>query len=113
MFRRSLVVVALAFAAGCIFPKAGTVPGPASAATLEVARSRFPEATEASLERGRELFADRCDGCHAIPDLAPIPAEKWSAITVRMGDKAGMKAEDTELVRQFILAVREGMPATK
>jgi cytochrome c5 len=105
-------IVALAslvtLAAGCIFPKAGTLPPPATAVEVARAQTRWPDANEATLATGRDLFASHCNACHSYPDVAAIPEDRWGPILEKMSRKAGLDQGQDEAVLRFILVARVG-----
>lgn len=88
------------------FPKAGTAPGPLSATDLVTAQSRWPESSPESLEKGRQFFLGTCDNCHRYPSLTHYSEESWPRIMARMGKKAELTPEETDLVLRFVLVSR-------
>jgi hypothetical protein len=90
---------------GC-YPKAGSAPTALSAGSVASASARWPGATAASLEAGRDAFIDHCNACHSYPDLAAIGDERWPGVLAKMGKKAHLTASETEEVLHFILASR-------
>jgi mono/diheme cytochrome c family protein len=98
-------LLACLFLSAC-FPKAGTVPGPLSAAALESAQARWPGTSAEELEQGRQLFLNHCDSCHSLPDRAAYSEAEWPGLVRRMGKKADLKEAERELVLRFILANR-------
>lgn len=102
-----LAVFALA---GCGYPRAGAAPGTIAPGAVQAAQSRWPDASAATLEQGRQLFLGRCNACHDYPDRAAIAAERWPAIVEGMGAKAHLEAADRALVLRFILATRVEAP---
>jgi mono/diheme cytochrome c family protein len=107
MLSRSLTFALLASAAtGCAFPPAGALPPPVTTADADAAKARFPDASEGSLNAGRELFASRCNGCHHYPDVSKIEDGRWPEILSRMGKKASLDDAQTHAVLSFILVVR-------
>ncbi len=103
---RAVMGVFLATTA-CSYPRSGAAPGPLSPASAATAASRWPGATAESLDAGRTLFLDRCNGCHGYPDLNPISANRWPGIMTDMGHKSHLTPEQTQQVLHFILAARE------
>src|SRR5262245_36672151 len=97
--------LACLFLTAC-FPKAGTVPGPLSAAAIERAQATWPGTSAEALEQGRQLFLNHCDSCHSYPDRAAYKEAEWPDIARRMGHKADLKEAESELVLRFILANR-------
>jgi len=91
---------------GCGYPRAGAAPGPVLPAQVERARAKWPDANEASLEQGRQLFVANCSKCHSLPDRNAVAPEKWPRTVERMGAKAALSREETQLVFRFIEATR-------
>lgn len=107
MFSRFVTLALLASgAAGCAFPPAGALPPPVTAADADAAKGRFPDASEGSLNAGRDLFAARCNACHHYPDVSKIEDARWPEILSRMGKKASLDDAQTRAVLSFILVVR-------
>ena len=107
MLFRSLSLALFASAtAGCAFPPAGALPPPVTAADVDAAKARFPEASEGSLNAGRDLFAARCNGCHHYPDISKIDEARWPEILSRMGKKANLDEAQTKAVLSFTLFIR-------
>jgi len=105
--RLSWLVIVGCIGIGCAaYPKAGTVPGPVSPALVQQAQTRWPEATEQSLVQGRDLFVERCQRCHKLPDRRAISDERWPKILEVMAPRAKLDANQHRLVLEFILAER-------
>jgi len=110
--RRLPVLVTLSLSAlammvaGCIFPKAGPVPALVTAADVDRARYRWPDADRAALDDGRELFAARCNGCHGYPALTAVPEANWPAVVEKMARKAKLSREQADHVLRFVLVAR-------
>lgn len=92
--------------AGCIFPKAGPLPGPVTSADVARARYRWPDASAGALARGRALFAAHCNACHHYPDLMAISDDRWPGIIQKMARKAHLTADESAQVLRFVLAAR-------
>lgn len=69
------------------------------------AQARWPEASVATLEAGRRLFADRCSGCHALRLPSEYPAARWPALLSQMEKEAKLAPEERELIERFVLTV--------
>jgi cytochrome c5 len=81
----------------------GAVPHPTEA-HLARARARWPDATAASLERGRELYVARCSGCHPLHPPDTQPAARWAAVLDQMAPRAKLSADERELVLRYLTA---------
>jgi cytochrome c5 len=106
MSRVLALVLVIAVVAGCGYPKAGPPPGPLAASAVTAAQVRWPTATAASLEQGRQIFLHRCNECHKHPALGAYSDAQWEKIMPRMGGKANLAPAETEQVLQFVLAAR-------
>ncbi len=99
-------MLSLTSVAACGYPRAGAAPGPVTAAWLESARTHWPDASETTLEEGRQAFLTHCNQCHSYPDRAAITADRWPSIMRRMGVKSYLSSAQTEAVLRFILVSR-------
>jgi hypothetical protein len=96
--------------AGCIFPKAGALPEPATPDAVARAQAKWSDASDSSLAAGRQLFASHCNACHSYPDLNAISEDRWPAIVEKMGRKAGLEGSEEQLLLRFVLTARAGGP---
>jgi cytochrome c5 len=85
----------------------GNAPGALSAHDVETARSRWSDASEASLERGHQTFLSSCDRCHGYPLLSAHSAADWPAIVKEMGDNAKLDAHASDELLRYILVARD------
>ncbi len=104
-------------ASGCFlgYPKTvQTAPGAVSPAQVSAAQQKWPDATEAQLTQGHDLFTAKCNGCHGYPDVATIADEKWPDIMKSMGSKADLDDKQTEAVLRFVVSSKASgsAPAT-
>lgn len=91
---QSLVLAAaLVACAGSIIPHA-----------TDQAAARFPGATRADLERGRELYVNRCSACHALIEPSRFPEEKWHKMVGEMAGRARLDLEDRDRVLHYLVA---------
>jgi hypothetical protein len=92
---------------------AAFVAPPVTPQLVDVARSKWTDATPASLQRGHDTFVAGCGKggfCHQLKSPQAFPAEKWPRIVERMGKKARLDAAQQQDVLRFVLAVRELPP---
>jgi len=59
------------------------------------------------LQRGRQLFVQRCIECHTLPAIWKYSREDWPRIVNDMSHRASLNAADSEAVIAYILAVRK------
>jgi hypothetical protein len=97
-YRLLVVVLLLVAAASC---GGGAIPHPTDA-NLARARSRWPDTTAASLERGRELYVARCSGCHPLHPPDTQPAARWAALLDEMAPRAHLDATERDLVLRYL-----------
>ncbi|MCA9630800.1 MAG: hypothetical protein KC766_24190 [Myxococcales bacterium] len=92
----------LASLAACV----GQVPEPT---TQHVARaqSRWPGTTQARLTEGRELFVERCSGCHSLPIPAEHKAAEWPDVMKRMKPFVRMTPEQLTSVERYLIVASE------
>jgi mono/diheme cytochrome c family protein len=101
--------VALALGAGSLaacYPKVGAAPSAVAPSALLAAQTRWPDATEASLEEGRRLFVSSCARCHGLPALDSATEADWPGVVKNMGPSAKLDDKQQELVLRFVLASR-------
>lgn len=99
LFAAALLVAALSCGGGA-------VPRPTDAHVAR-ARTRWPDTTRASLERGRELYVARCSGCHPLhPPSTQAPA-RWAALLDQMAPRARLTASERDLVLRYLTVASE------
>ena len=84
----------------------GIAPGELSEAAIAGALGKYPGASAASLQQGRQLFLDNCENCHAYADLWFYDAEKWPDIMKKMGKEAELTQQESDLVLHFVLTAK-------
>lgn len=80
-------------------------PGPLDEATIAAARARTPDTSADELRAGRTYFVQRCNGCHAHPDIGAEPVAEWPKIIAEFGPQAKLDAAGQRAVLRFVLAV--------
>jgi cytochrome c5 len=103
-----ITLAALAAITGCATPRTAPAPGPIPAEAVEMAKTRWPDASKQTLEEGRTIFLNSCSKCHGYPDRSAYSDEQWPPIVERMGKKAKLSPEQAQLVLRFIQATRTG-----
>ena len=97
----ALAAFGLALGAGC----AAALPRP-SAETAARAQGRWPDSTLEQLEQGRDVFASRCSGCHALPLPDSKSEAEWKKVLDEMAAEAKLTAGERVLVERFLFSVR-------
>lgn len=65
----------------------------------------------AKLNQGKALYEENCDNCHKLKKLTLLDEKGWREIVPGMAQGAEMNAEDTELVLQYILTMKDAVKA--
>lgn len=74
----------------------------ATASDVERARASSPEASQASLDRGRYLFQTRCSSCHDAYQPRTRTVPEWRHALDAMADRARLKPPDEALVWSYL-----------
>ena len=91
----------LLLAAGC----AG-LPHPTPADLLR-AQTRYPRATQESLEAGRSAFVADCSGCHALPLPKDHASAEWPEVVTVMAERGHLSDADRTLIEQFLVTLAD------
>ena len=106
--RRALSLLRLPAMALCAVALATCFAGRVPALRPEQIRwagTRWPGATEASLEEGRRLYVARCGGCHNLYPPAEVPPGRWPEIVRKMSPQARLTPEQEVGILRYLLAV--------
>ena len=95
-------IVTAAVLASCT----GQVPEPTSAHVAR-AQARWPDTTARDLRAGRELFVERCSGCHTLPRPSQHSAKEWPGIMAKMTPLVHMKPDQIEKVQRYLMVLSE------
>ncbi len=85
-------VAAVATGSACV----AVVPVPESADVV-AARAAYPSAGAADLAAGRDVFIDRCGGCHTLPPPRSVPPSDWPGEIEAMRGERGVALSDVEV----------------
>jgi hypothetical protein len=83
-----------------------------SAAELDAARKKYPFASTASIQKGRELYFGPCTGCHSAKDPARFSDEQLPHIIKDMVGRAKLAPTDEEALLHYVSAIK-GTSASK
>ena len=77
-------------------------PQPADAAW---ASQRWPDMSLQRLKLGRELYANKCSGCHVLKSPESVAPEAWAAQVADMRTKMGSElgADEAELIVRYLV----------
>lgn len=95
-------MTALAFVAiaGCAAALARPTADDVRRATM-----RWPDATMAELEHGRELYVARCASCHHLYLPRDEAVSKWPAVLDDMGARAHLSPDERQAIERFLLTL--------
>ena len=79
------------------------LPQPSEGQAAYATKSGSPS-TVSSLEQGRRLCVQKCDGCHAIPVVQDHSPEKWDRIMNKMRIEANLTPREDYLVRTYVVS---------
>jgi len=61
---------------------------------------------DSALHRWHSLYLNRCNRCHALPDVRYYSAPRLTAIVEKMSRKAQMTPEEHDAVLKYLLTIR-------
>lgn len=67
------------------------------------ARTRWPDATVATLARGRALYANKCGGCHELYGADHRTAEQWPRQVDEMRSRANLEQSERDLIVRYLV----------
>lgn len=106
MKRLVIGFIAILAVGACVSP----VPVPTEA-QLSVAQQRWPSASLADLQEGRQLYVRRCSSCHNLHLPTEYTAEEWPAIIAEMGQEYARIDKDQQgLVLRYVISALETPP---
>ena len=75
---------------------------------LQIAESRWPGTTQATLDLGQKIYTSDpgCRHCHGDKGLKKRSEEAWLHSLETMAPKAKLTAEETEAVTRYVLSAR-------
>jgi len=95
---RKLAAVALLLLAGC----AGQLPPPTDADALR-ASARYPGTTVAALAHGRQMYIERCSGCHALVRPHQKGPDEWPKLVAEMTDRAKLSDDVAQEILRYLV----------
>lgn len=95
--KRALCLLALA---ACTKP----VPKPTTADVTR-AQAAGTEITLAQLERGRELYVQRCGNCHVAYQPSEYAPADWPKHVDEMAERAKLGTDDNLLITRFLVTL--------
>ncbi len=83
-----------------------TILPPVSPQQAGWAAQKWPDMTEMKLVEARNLFANRCSGCHKLVLPSKNSLEKWEIVLNKMAPKAKLNQDQKELLWRYLVAVK-------
>jgi hypothetical protein len=96
--RRKYLIGLIACLAGC----AATLPLLTQDDAQRAVR-RWPDATLQNLNQGRDLYIDRCSGCHSLHPPDEYSEANWRLEIERMKTRARLTESQKELVLRYLI----------
>lgn len=100
--KRKIIPALLILIVGCAAPLVQPTQ-----ADADRAQTQFETANLASLQLGRTVYTERCGGCHRLYRPTAFSEEKWLHEIPKMSIKAGLTTREQQLVREYLLTMRE------
>ena len=72
----------------------------------KIISNRWPGTTIQELHTGRQLYIDRCAGCHSLHEPSALTDEEWRKALDKMQLKANLTIAEKELVLKYLLSVK-------
>ena len=95
---------AFSLAAGALAGCAGQIPH-ASLAQTELAARQWPDVTTQSLERGREIYIQKCSGCHLLRIPSRYTSRQWPKVLDTMAARAKLTRAQKHAVFEYVMSV--------
>lgn len=81
----------------------GSLPEPTSE-QIQWASVKWPGITIKELSEGRDLYINKCSGCHSLNNPADYTMEEWDKWLVKMKPKAKLNEAEYEKIRYFVMS---------
>jgi mono/diheme cytochrome c family protein len=100
--RGSIALIVCCASVGCAAALPRATPG-----DVELARARWPETTVQELNRGREVYANKCSGCHQLYLPSSRPPTAWPPVLAKMASEAKLTEQQSELIERYLVTLSE------
>jgi mono/diheme cytochrome c family protein len=102
-----LVVVLLAVIAGC---ESTLDMAPLPQDRLDA--QKYTPADFAAFDAGRDIYLRQCSTCHSIEPIGDYSRVAWARIMPKMARLSKLTEEETGLVTDYVLTIRDAMDET-
>lgn len=76
-------------------------------ALLTVAQKTWNDCTLQQLQSGKDIYATKCTGCHAMKSITQRSETEWKGAIASMAPKAKLTPEETLNLTRYLLAARQ------
>lgn len=73
-----------------------------TARKVEPSAPKMEELSAPDLQKGKQLFANRCGRCHGLPDPVQYTEKRWETIMVLMAPKAKLSKQEQVHVTAWV-----------
>jgi len=67
----------------------------------------------ATFDRGRDIYLRQCSSCHSIEPIDRYSLSEWNKIIPPMAVESNLTLNETQILTDYILTVRQVMPVDK
>lgn len=75
---------------------------PSAETMLATAQKRWPDATMAQLDEGKQIFNGQCTKCHGAKKMSSGDEAKWEKDINRMAPKARISDDQKEKLKRYV-----------
>lgn len=73
-------------------------------------KTKFPDATLASLTEGHSIYTGACANCHNAKNIYRISEDKWPSIIDDMASKASITASQKDALTKYVFSIKATQP---
>ncbi|MGE5680958.1 MAG: c-type cytochrome [Bacillota bacterium] len=99
-FYLSVCILSVLFLISC----SGSLPEPTSE-QIQWASNKWPGISTRELTEGRNIYIDKCSGCHGLKAPSDYTIEEWKPLLEKMKNKAKLNDAENEKVWYFIASM--------
>lgn len=64
-----------------------------------------------AFDAGRQIYLRRCSTCHVIEPIDRYSLSDWQRILPDMSTQSGLSSDETRILADYILTIRQAMPS--
>lgn len=73
---------------------------------LTAIKTKFPDATLASLTEGHSIYTGACANCHNAKSIYRISEDRWPSIIDDMASKASITASQKDALTKYVFSIK-------